>query len=78
MNIKAAIKRGARFILRHELQADVELIARLRSYALPHMPALVADGETDQTYAMQYQVDVNGGFCAPPNTRAATLKEQKR
>ena len=52
------LKQLARRILKDELEADSELIERLRGYARPHIPKLEPDG-TDQTYNLQYKIDVD-------------------
>ena len=55
--IDRLIKRLARYILREDLKYHQELIERLKSYALLHLPEILPDG-TDQTYNIQYNVDV--------------------
>lgn len=57
--IKKLVRDIARYILREELIGMQELIVRLQSYAIPHVPEILPDG-TDQTYNFQYNLDVIG------------------
>ena len=62
--IKKLIKRVARRVLKAELDSTDRLIERLRNYARPHIPELIDDG-SDQSYNLQFQLDVNNKVYIP-------------
>lgn len=61
LKFKNYIKKIARIVLSEEIAERERLIKRLQSYAYPYAPDLVDDG-TDQTYNLQYRLDVGIGF----------------